>query len=327
MNSVLADFEALGVTCRIFRTMSVPFGQARLKACHSGTRLAASQRFTSNPRATIAPLVGKRERTLGMASPFPGMDPYLESYLWPDVHNALASKIRQFLTPLLRPRYTARLAIYVVEDVTPEGDIGIMYPDVEVMQRENASHSVEEAMHSFAIREHVATPATLSIPVVLPVDIHIPVVEIRDTAQNRLITSIKLLSPVNKREPGLTQYRQKRQRLYQAGVHLIEIDLLRRGTRPIIDARLADAPYLIGLTRAHAGRTDVWQRSFTDVLPTLPIPLRQPDDDVLLDLGEAFRSVYDEAGYDLSIDYDADPPPPALHEADLKIVRELLRQR
>lgn len=29
-----------------------------------------------------------------MASPFPGMDPYLEGDLWPDVHHALASQIR-----------------------------------------------------------------------------------------------------------------------------------------------------------------------------------------------------------------------------------------
>ncbi|MGB0562287.1 MAG: DUF4058 family protein [Spirulinaceae cyanobacterium] len=33
-----------------------------------------------------------------MPSPFSGMDPYLEGYLWPDVHHALASKIRQQLT-------------------------------------------------------------------------------------------------------------------------------------------------------------------------------------------------------------------------------------
>ncbi len=44
------------------------------------------------------------------------MNLYLEGYLWPDVHNALASKIRQQLTPKLRPRYTARLEVYVVED-------------------------------------------------------------------------------------------------------------------------------------------------------------------------------------------------------------------
>ncbi|MEO0458834.1 MAG: DUF4058 family protein, partial [Cyanobacteria bacterium P01_A01_bin.114] len=55
-----------------------------------------------------------------MPSPFPGMDPYLEGYLWPDVHNALAAKIRQQLAPQLQPRYVARLEIYVVEDELPE---------------------------------------------------------------------------------------------------------------------------------------------------------------------------------------------------------------
>ncbi len=35
-----------------------------------------------------------------MPSPFPGMDPYLEGYLWPDVHSALANKIRQQLTQI-----------------------------------------------------------------------------------------------------------------------------------------------------------------------------------------------------------------------------------
>ena len=46
-----------------------------------------------------------------MPSPFPGMVPYLEGYLWPDVHQALAGKIRQQLTPLVRPRYAVRLGI------------------------------------------------------------------------------------------------------------------------------------------------------------------------------------------------------------------------
>jgi hypothetical protein len=241
------------------------------------------------------------------------MDPYLEGYLWPDVHTALAGKIRQLLTPLLRPRYTTRLGIYVVEDVFPEGDVGIMYPDVEVMQRDTLTADYDQKIISSSIR------------VVLPVDVQIPVVEIRDVAQNQLITSIELLSPVNKREPGLSQYRQKRQRLYQAGVHLIEIDLLRRGTRPIVDARIPDVPYLIGLTRAHSGKTDIWQLGFADPLPTIPVPLRPPDEDVLLDLAAAFQSVYEEAAYDLSINYNDELPPPALHETNLQTVRDLLR--
>jgi hypothetical protein len=250
-----------------------------------------------------------------MPSPFPGMDPYLEGYLWPDVHTALASKLRQMLTPLLRPRYTARLGIYVVEDLAPEGEIGIMYPDVEVMSNASSRDPHNLPTQSQPTSPH-GTPAVLSIPVVLPVEVQISNVEIRDAAQNQLITSIEIVSPVNKRDPGLTQYRQKRQRLYQAGVHLIEIDLLRRGTRPVAHPRLPAAPYLVALTRAHAGKTDVWPLTLLQPLPTIPVPLRAPDDDVLLDLGAAFGTVYDEAAYDLSIDYTQSPPPPVFSAED-----------
>ena len=67
-----------------------------------------------------------------MPSPLSGIDPYLEAGLWPDVHNALSAKLRAFLAPQLRPKYAARLEIYVVEDTSPESEIGILYPDVEV---------------------------------------------------------------------------------------------------------------------------------------------------------------------------------------------------
>jgi hypothetical protein len=163
-----------------------------------------------------------------MPSPFPGMDPYLEGYLWPDVHNALAAKLRQLLTPLLRPRYTARLAIYIVEDLAPESEIGIMYPDVEVLlsdQESTLSSSRQGRTPDGELSPALGIPAPLTLPVLQPVDMRIVNVEIRDTAHNRLVTCIEILSPVNKREPGLTVYRQKRQRLYQAGLHMIVIDL------------------------------------------------------------------------------------------------------
>ena len=46
-------------------------------------------------------------------------------------------------------------------------------------------------------------------------------------------------------------------------------------------------------------------------LPTLPIPLKKGDDDVPLNLQDALDTVYDRAGYDLSVNYRAelDPPP------------------
>ena len=263
--------------------------------------------------------------TESMPSPFPGMDPYLEGYLWPDVHSALAGKIRQLLTPLLRPRYTARLAVYVVEDSAPEGDIGIMYPDVEVMLMRSAGETAPSQAPDISLgdKSHLSqTPAALIVPVLLPIEVPLTVVEVHDAANNQLITSIEILSPVHKREPGLAPYRQKRQRLYQAGVHLIELDLLRRGTRPVSHPRIPPAHYLVGLTRAHSGGTQVWTLSIRDSLPIIPIPLRLPDDDMLLDLSAALNAVYDEAAYDLSINYHQSPPPPDFSEADIQWMRE-----
>jgi hypothetical protein len=182
------------------------------------------------------------------------MDPYLEGYLWADVHSALAGKIRQLLVPLLRPRYTARLEIYLVEDTAPEGEIGILYPDVEVLQM----RSVEAPKASVSSEAAVATtPAPLTLPFMQPVEVRIPSIEIRDTAGHTLVTSIEILSPVNKREPGLTAYRRKRLRLHNAGVHLLELDLLRRGTRPFHHPRLPDVPYLITLTRSQSSVIEV----------------------------------------------------------------------
>ncbi len=252
-----------------------------------------------------------------MPSPFPGMDPYLESYLWPDLHNALASKMRQMLTPKLRPRYTARLEIYLVEDPTPEGEIGILYPDVEVIQ-------VKQASRTLPTSSLATTPASLTLPVLQPVEVRVVTIEIRDTANNVLVSCIEILSPVNKREPSLTTYRQKRQRLYQANVHLIEIDLLRRGTRPFNHPRLPDVPYFVTLTRAQSGVVEVWSIHLQDRLPTIPIPLRPPDPDIALQLSEALNAIYDEAAYDLSIDYTQPPPPPSFSNSDVQWMQAIV---
>lgn len=258
-----------------------------------------------------------------MPSPFPGMDPYLEGYLCPDVHNALANKIRQQLTPKLRPHYVARLEIYVVEDENPEVEIGIMYPDVEVI-------AVKERI----IRERGSATAEATAPLIAPltlrllepVSVRVPTVEIRDVARNELVTSIEILSPVNKREPGLGKYRQKRQRLQEANVHLLEIDLLRRGQRPLTHPRLPDAPYLITLVRAGSHEVGVWPVYLQNPLPDVPVPLRAPDPDVALELGAALQAIYDEAAYDLSLDYSLLPPPPPLSAGDEAWVRQLMNR-
>ena len=69
-----------------------------------------------------------------MPSPFPGMDPYLERYLWADVHQALAYQCRRQLVPLVAPKYAVRLAVTMVTDRVPAHEIGLIFPDVEIIR-------------------------------------------------------------------------------------------------------------------------------------------------------------------------------------------------
>jgi hypothetical protein len=50
--------------------------------------------------------------------------------------------------------------------------------------------------------------------------------------------------------------------------------------------------------------------------PTIPIPLWEPDPDAVLDLQAALNAIYEEAGYDLSIDYTQPPSAPVFNEVD-----------
>jgi hypothetical protein len=249
-----------------------------------------------------------------MPSPFPGMDPYLEGYLWPDVHHRLATQICRQLAPRLKPRYVARLEITVVEDVSFEAEVGLMYPDVEIVAasqraalREPAPAWAEADVAQAEAEPEITPPLIIRAP-----EIRLAAVEVRDAARNELVTCIEIVSPVNKREPGLTGYRQKRDRLRRAGVHLLEIDLIRRGVRLPAPSRVSSAPYLVTLIRAQTHTWELWPIKLQDRLPTVPIPLRAPDPDVPLDLPAALKAIYEEAAYELSIDYSLSPPPPPL---------------
>src|SRR4030067_3437164 len=130
-----------------------------------------------------------------MPSPFPGMDPYLEGYLWPDVHQALAYQFRRQLAPQVEPKYAVRLAVYMLMDRVPAHEVGIMYPDVEIVRpQQPKGHLIRETVTATEI-----APAPLSIPLAFPVQVRLTTVEIRDVANNQLITSIEILSPANKR--------------------------------------------------------------------------------------------------------------------------------
>jgi len=263
-----------------------------------------------------------------MPSPFPGMDPYLEGPLWPDLHHRLADMISRILTVRFRPRYVARIEVRVIKTEVHSGDISIMYPDVGVLQASRGHPIREAALQTAPEWVTAATPAwegipeaPLKLPLPLVIEFRQATIEVRDTANNELITVIELISPANKREPGLSQYIDKRQKLIRSGIHLLEIDLIRRGVRPVAHPKLPQTAYLVALTRGRAGKMELWPLNLPDPLPMLPVPLRAPDPDAPLDLAAAVKTIYDEAAYDLSIDYSQTPPPPPVSEEELQLIR------
>lgn len=242
-----------------------------------------------------------------MNSPFPGMNPYLESpSIWEDFHARLATEISDQLTPLLRPKYVAALASRVTYDeIMVETKPKLIKPDVSVIRQDDESFAGGAA--TIAV-----PPITARVPQEAPVKLY--TVEVRETADGTLVTAIEILSPVNKRRghEACTAYQRKRRDLARSQVNLLEIDLLRQGERfPLLDD-LPDDPYFIFLQRIGIPRVSVWPVTIGEPIPVTPVPLLEPDPDVPLDLGQAIDSIYDRAAYDLRIDYSQPPPGPDL---------------
>ncbi len=260
-----------------------------------------------------------------MPSPFPGMDPYLEHpRFWQDFHDSLAQEIRNQLVPQLRPRYVARLVPQLVMDQPDEEEVRILFPDVSVTRRSQAEPLPKLAGPAVAVG-----PAPVTAVNVMRVPFRQVSVEIRDVASGLLVTAIELLSPANKRpgSQGREAYLRKRETLLASTAHLLEIDLLRRGKRLPLEPPPPPAHYYVVLSRAdRRPEAEVWPIRLQEPLPVVPVPLLSPDPDVSLDLGAALRTVYDSAGYDLDVDYTADPFPP-LEGEDAVWAAQLLREK
>ena len=139
------------------------------------------------------------------------------------------------------------------------------------------------------------------------------------------MTVIEILSRANKIGAGARQYVEKREDLLATEVHLLEIDLLRAGSRIPMRGLDSSADYYVYLNRAtRRWRTSVWAMSLPERLPIVPVPLLEPDLDVRLDLQTALNTSFELVGYDRLIDYAATPPAPSLSDAGLRWVDDLL---
>jgi hypothetical protein len=233
----------------------------------------------------------------------------------------LASEISAELNRQLRPRYVARMTPYVTyESIEITGSMGIR-PGVGVWQNQPPSKAVRESATTI-------TPPAAESEVAYEVPLRLYTVEIHAVEAMELVTAMEILSPVSKRRghDAYSDYRRKRRDLLRSSVHLIEIDLLRGGERPPLERPVPPAPYYITLSRADRRPVvDVRAIQLQDKLPRLPIPLREPDPDTVLDLSVIAARLYEQGGYDMLIDYGKPPPLPELSDAEAEWVEALLK--
>jgi hypothetical protein len=260
-----------------------------------------------------------------MPSPFPGMDPYLESpSLWPDVHHEFISEIRAALNPKLRPKYVARveLRVYVSDEQDPGREVRVPDLRIERVQKRNGrgkSSRVGSAL--------MTEPRIISFPV--EEEIQEAFLEIRVAQTNDVVTIVEVLSPSNKvaGSAGRESFLDKRRQTMASEIHWVEIDLLRTGLRSVPSPPLEPCDYYILTSRGDArGRAPFWPVSLREKLPIIGVPLKGKDPDVLLDLGAVLNSAYDRAAYDATLDYRK-PPTPPLSADDAKWANALLREK
>lgn len=250
------------------------------------------------------------------------MDPYLERR-WGDVHTHLSHHIVAALQPNLPRGLRARANEEIILETLAGERLQSFAAGALVLQGSRRGSEVQ-----------VASPVATVAPIFVR---HIPRV-VRDrwvqlidtTDQNRLVTAIEILSPGNKAAGTLNRrYRRKLERYTEAGVNIVEIDLL-RSSRKRLEVRTEELPpekraaYLTCVQRATDEETwEVYPMPLRQPLPVVPIPCRPTDGDVPLALQPIIERIYVEGGHD-DIDYSR-PPSPALGPEDEAWARQLVR--
>ena len=150
-----------------------------------------------------------------MPSPFPGMNPYIESpVFWSSFHARLIVAIADTLAPDLRPTYYIDVETRTYQDDDVEDDLLVGIPDAAVMSAkatENAPSRTEVVSRLTSTQKR---PQSITLP--LPTTIRERYLEIRELGSDLVIAVIEVLSPKNKQKgKGRTAYERKRARSSQ----------------------------------------------------------------------------------------------------------------
>ncbi len=225
-----------------------------------------------------------------MPSPFPGMDPYLETpKLWPAFQHQLLACLYQILLPGLVDRYRARVGTrtYVSE----------MPLFTSVVREQYAEEYIE-------IRNRTDSKLVTLLEVVSPANKTTPA--------------------------GRQAYLDARQLAVSQKAGIVEIDLVMQGKPLLTYSRdgLPEYDFAVTVTRSSApDRYEIYTSTLQKKLPKFKLPLAADDRDALLDLQAAFGRAYDLGTFANQIDYKAAPPPDVpFTDAHRAWAEELLKQ-
>ena len=262
-----------------------------------------------------------------MPSPFPGMNPYLESAGdWKDFHDSMIYTMRAALIRALPGNYFAAIEERVY--ILPDEKHTYLY-DVGVTRRSKLGEIPSRG--GAALAEAIDAPFHVGQYLE---EAREPYIEIRsDKGRGPIVTAIELLSPTNKDgRPGRESYFNKQRDLLESGTHFIEIDLLRAGTHTVavpleLLPKKIERDYLVCLHRGGTGEDfDVWPNRLRNRLPRIAVPLDEGVPDVALDLQACLERCYEDADYGRRIDYMKVPVPP-LSPEDTEWADALLREK
>ena len=238
-----------------------------------------------------------------MPSPFPGVDPYLESqHFWEDFHPSFLTYCRDALNEILPEDYVAQLGERIRLVELSHKAAKLVRPDIAVIAGSGrASRRITHQAKSAAAL--TLEPVTIRLPTV-ELEVSDVWIEVRRRTGRTPVTVIELLSPTNKTAEGFVEYKLKRRSLIRQKIHLVELDLLLGGRRLPMSLPLPAGDYFAFVSRAeHRPDSEVYAWTIHDGLPSIPIPLLAATPDVALDLADVFATTYERGRYARLIDY------------------------
>jgi hypothetical protein len=235
-----------------------------------------------------------------MASPFPGIDPYIESQgSWPDFHIRFMNYLCESIADRLPENYYAHMEERLTLVELTADDFQSMRPDLTIVQRVPSQPASQESGAALALE-----PVT--VPVAILDEIREVYIEIRRLRERTLVAAVELLSPGNKSEPGRGEYLAKRNALLRQPVHLVELDFLVGGRRLPMRRPLPPGDFYALVARGdRRPDCDVYAWTIHQPSPTIRLPLLAPDPEITVNLADVLANAYNKGRYDRSIDYSA----------------------